>query len=93
MNKPEWKDTTSYSRIDKDRIPTTFEICDGLLRVVVTCGHIYYKPQWVMHCQALSIDTRPLRNAATKDQAQTEALHIVRNLIEELSNSASRLTP
>ena len=72
-----WKDCTTYSRNDKERKPTTFEISHGGLRICVTNGHIHYRGQWVMHCYALGIDTLPIPTGLTKEQAQNEALCIV----------------
>jgi hypothetical protein len=72
----EWKDTTSYSRGDKERVPTTFTIGGSRLSITVTCSHIYYKPGWVAHCHVAGIDTRPLK-ATSLDEAQREAYELV----------------
>jgi hypothetical protein len=45
--------------------------------ITVTCGHINYRGTWIMHCYPLWIDTKPL-NATTKEEAQQEALSIVK---------------
>ena len=82
--KPEWKDVTSYSRDDKERIPTTFAISVGELRIVITCGHIYYRPDWVMHCHALQIDSKLLQ-AVSREEAQTEAILVVKAAIARLT--------
>lgn len=89
----EWKDVTSYSRDDKERKPTTFEAKEGALRIVITCGHINHRPQWVMHCGALSIDTYPLKEGATKEQAEEESLALVHERLEDLAKCAAKLTP
>lgn len=88
-----WKDVTSYSRDDKERKPTTFEAKEGALRIVITCGHIHYRPQWVMHCHALSIDTYPLKKGATKEQAEDESLALVHERLEDLAKCLAKLTP
>lgn len=88
-----WKDVTGYSRGDKKREPTTFEAQEQALRVVVTCGHIYHAPEWVMHCHALSLDTYPLKKGSSKEQAQSEALEIVKKRLADLMRWADKLIP
>jgi hypothetical protein len=79
-----WKDCTSYARGDKERIPVSFDIRSGDIRIVITKDHIYYRGKWVMHCHALGIDTRPLAIGITQEQAQQQARKIVENRIAEL---------
>ena len=86
-----WNDVSSYSRDDKERKPTTFESKYGALRIVVTCGHIHYQPQWVMHCYALAIDTCALKKDSTKEEAQAEALDIVDERLTELKKCVDNL--
>lgn len=86
-----WKDVTSYSRSDTERKPTSFAAVEGQLRITITCGHIYHRPQWVMHCQAIGIDTHPLRLDLTKEQAEAEALAVVSMRLAQLTKCAERL--
>lgn len=88
-----WKDVTSYSRDDKERKPTTFEARAGALRIVVTCGHVRYRPKWVMHCFALAIDTYPLDKSETQEQAEADAMVIVSERLADLAACAAKLTP
>lgn len=88
-----WKDVTTYGRYDKERKPTTFEAKAGALRIIVTCGHVMYRPKWVMHCYALAIDTRPLDKSATKEQAEAEAMEIVSERLADLTKCAAKLMP
>lgn len=80
-----WKDTTSYSRDDKERIPTCFSKTPGptIGMITVTSGHIYYPGKWVMHCSKLGILAK-LLNAQTKKDAQNEALAIVRKIVTDM---------
>jgi hypothetical protein len=78
-----WTDTTSYSRGDTERVPTTWCIGENRIKISVTKGHIYYPDKWVMHCFTLKIDTLPLK-AETLEDAQSEALETVRRSIENL---------
>jgi len=86
-----WKDITSYSQGDKKRNPTTFEAKEGLLRIVITCGHIYYKPKWVMHCKIIEIDTHELKESVTKEQAEVEAIQVVTKRLNDLAKCAANL--
>jgi hypothetical protein len=76
---PQWEDCTTYSQGDKDRIPTTWAIQSGGVRIVVTKGHITWRGHWIMHCRALGIDTKPLATGITKEQAQRQAITIVQS--------------
>lgn len=76
----EWKDTTSYCRSDKKREPTAYTLKLEGLSITVTCGHIYHKPNWVMHCYNLKIDTQKLK-ASDLEGAKTEAIYEVKKLI------------
>ena len=86
-----WKDITSYSRNDAERIPSVFEATDGNLRICVLNSHRDYRPAWVMHCAALCIDTLPL-HAKTESGPKREALRTVLARIEGLRSSAVLLT-
>ena len=76
-----WKDTTSYSQGDKERKQTTYTTKNGRIRITITCAHIYYPGQWVMHCAAPSVDTRLLKNCDTCEQAKNKAILLVKNTL------------
>lgn len=82
----EWKDTTSYLREDKMRIPTTWTATPHPdLRITVICSHIDYKGQWVMHC-APWYNTFPLgKDITSTKQAQNRALELVRQKVRSLA--------
>ena len=91
----QWRDCTSYSRDDKERVPTTYEIKHGYLRIVITCGHIYHRPKWVLHCQTIGIDSRPLSHFGSiepltsesdLDTVKTRAIEIVEARIDEIND-------
>ena len=85
-----WKDITSYSRNDVDRTPSTFEKVSGNLRVCISNGHINYRPNWIMHCYDLGINTKPLK-ANTFDEAKKEAIDYVCNVAAGIFNDATNL--
>lgn len=70
----EWKDTTSYSRGQVDRTPTTFAAQCGPMRLVVTSGHIHYPGKWVAHGFPL-FENKALA-AKTREEAQAEAVQM-----------------
>lgn len=72
----QWKDETSYSRGDKERVPTTFTATCGPLMLAVTSGHVYYPGRWVGHCRPL-FDTKPLK-ATSREEAQAEVVQLAR---------------
>lgn len=81
----EWKDITSHSRDDKERIPNTWDTKAGNLRITITRGHIYHRgsPEpWVVHCRPW-FDTHPLKGIKADDieGAQTKALAMARNQV------------
>lgn len=79
----EWEDCTNYSKYDKDRIPTTFDLkFPSGLRLMITKGHIYYKGKWVMHCFNVGIDTY-LLNVKAQKEAETKAMAIVKAKIQK----------
>jgi hypothetical protein len=87
-----WKDATSYYQGDKERIPTAWvrDFGDGV-RIVVTNGHRMYRPEWVMHCFALGMDTVPLKidRTAPLEAAQQEAIRLCRDMAARISEALS----
>ena len=86
-----WKDITSYSRTDTERIPSVFEAKNGHLSICVLNSHVDYRPEWVMHCDVLRINTRHLPHAKTEDQAKKEALTVVYERLDDLIKAAVTL--
>jgi len=84
MTTPTWTDCTTYRQGDKERVPTIFKVRSGKLQIVVTNGHIYCKGEWIMHCDALGINTQPLKEALTREQAQAFAWKRVESKLAEL---------
>ena len=71
----EWKDTTTYSRGQKDRTPTTFSIrLTRQFSITITNAHIYYPGDWVMHLHPV-FECR-LLGADTLEEAKAEALQV-----------------
>lgn len=88
-----WKNVTQYSRGDKERKATTYRITSGSISIVITCDHIHYKPQWIMHCRVLGIDTKPLGLSGEDklEEAKGKAIRIVNAAIGELVEDAKGL--
>jgi hypothetical protein len=86
--RPEWKDVTSFSRDDKDRIPSVWTLqLTRHVRISVVRSHVYDKENWVMHC-APWFDTYSLKLPSTvenRDEAMSRATALVRAKVEELA--------
>lgn len=78
---PEWKDATSYSQEEEERVPRAWSTRLGKLRVVVT-KHIRYPGHWVMHCDPF-YDTYPL-DVETAEDAKDKALELVEAEIDKV---------
>lgn len=87
-----WTDSTIYSQSEKPpRVPRAWSLqIDKGFVITVTCGHIHYRPEWIMHCFALGIDTRPLAKGIDADAAQAEAIAIVGAKLRALQESFNR---
>ena len=80
-----WKDTTSYSRNDKTRQPTTYAARAGDLHITVTCGHIYYRGVWIMHCEPFYREH--ILGVDTLEQAQAKAIELIRVKIDKVARA------
>jgi len=56
----EWKDATTYSRDNKERKQTAWELTLPSLRIWVSKGHKNHPGEFVMHCFALGIESKRL---------------------------------
>jgi hypothetical protein len=84
-----WKDSTSYSRDTKEKIPTTFSTNVGECRISITCGHRDYRPEWVFHCYELGFDTKCIGNELTAQEAAEKAVGICRDKAQKLYDAFS----
>ena len=85
----EWVDCTGYSR-GQERIPTSWRRdMGGGLVIVVTCSHIYYKGEWIMHCEPW-FNTKQLNilENGNADEAQRAALALVVSKVDEMHKAA-----
>jgi len=87
----EWKDITTFSQSDKERKPTSFEAREGSLRITITCGHVTYKPEWVMHCHQLGFDTKPLPSGLTLEQVKVAACQLVQARLDDYVLSLQKI--
>lgn len=89
-----WIDITSRSRGEEDAPATTWglRVPDGsALRVVVTCGHIYYRPDWCM--RVYPFDQQPTKCRSTDvEGAQREAVARARVLVETMAADLAEAT-
>jgi len=87
-----WKDTTSYSRDDKERNPTTFTTTTNTVKITVTCGHINHRGVWVMHAHPFGINTKELK-AKTLEDAKAEAIGIVKAKAAKIVSDLDAISP
>ena len=81
----EWKDTTSYSQSDKERIPRSWTIKSVELSITVHRHRDYDKDVWLLSCVNLHIDCKQLGNKDI-ELAKNEALNYVASYINILSS-------
>ena len=82
-----WKDVTTYSRFEPDKVPTSFETVIGKnCRIFITCGHIHHPGSFIMSCFSLGFDNRVLPGVTDHIQAAESAIMLCRNVISGFSN-------
>ena len=86
--RPQWKDITSYSRDDRERIPNAWKLqLTREISITVVRKHLHNPGSWVMHCNPWfdthSLDLMPIPE--NRDEAMGRAVTLVRAKIEELS--------
>lgn len=88
-----WTDSTTYSRLQKDRVQDSWTYQSNSIKITVTKGHIYFYGKWVMHCPQLNMDTVALKidSSASPEEAQKLAVKMVKARLEYLSNSLADL--
>lgn len=71
-----WKDISTFSKNDKEKISYCFscEIAD--LRTVIVYNHIHHPKKWIMNCYKISIDEVEL-SAKNLEEAKTESIKII----------------
>jgi hypothetical protein len=84
----EWKDTSRYSRDDKERIPNAWSATIGYVDVMMH-RHIHYsKDTWLMTSRFLQIEQRTLKEK-DDELARREAVEHIR---AEMVQLMARLT-
>lgn len=86
-----WKDSTSYQRGDQQRIPTSFNTKVGVCNIIITCGHINYRPEWIFHCFELGFNTTYMGAGLSAIQAAEKAINVCSNKVFVLHKSFSEL--
>jgi len=92
MSKPTWKDATSYSRNDKDRIPQTWEIdLGGNLKLGVTRHRHYESDQWLFYCHQLNLEEPLNYRGDDPRRAHIEAANKVRAWLTRITKRIDAL--
>ena len=84
-----WKDSTSYSRDVKEKIPTGFSTNVGECRITITCGHRDYRHEWVFHCYELGFDTKHIGKDLTAQEAAEKVVGICKEKARMLYDAFS----
>ena len=75
-----FKDISTYSQSDNERIPTVWSIDSLEFDFTVVWGHIYHPNNWILRCRSLGIDQKELSSRNITDVI-VEALKICRRRI------------
>ena len=88
-----WKDTSSYSRGQTDRVPHCWTLKIEEISIDVINAHRDDPGAWVMHCYALGIEKRWLKipRESTPEQAQSAAIKIVKDHVYRLTDIVNLL--
>lgn len=84
----EWRDGTSYSRGDKERVPRLLEL--DVEGVVVVIHRIIHCEGWYLTVHKLNIEKVDL-NVDSLDDAKIKGVKFVVDYIEKLENIKDRL--
>jgi hypothetical protein len=73
---------------DKEKKPTGWIIQGERLTISLTCAHIDYPGEWVMHCHTLGVSSKVLSSAGLPE-AKAEALAVIDNCLRILVRDVS----
>ena len=86
--KAEWKDISSFSHSDKERVPSRFEFRTKSVRVVLH-RHIYGgKDDWFVTCVEVDMERQLLASKGT-EEAKSEALAMVKARLQAMLTELS----
>ena len=78
-----WKDVTTYSRSDVERIPSVFRVEIGGCTISIISGHIYYPNSWIMNCNKLGVKEVLLKCVKAEDAARL-SIDYCKNIVSDL---------
>jgi hypothetical protein len=70
-----WKNASSHSRDDLERVPNVFTTEIGGCRITIVIGHIDWPNTWIMNCHELGIVQKSLLCSTAIAAAQLAVLH------------------
>ena len=85
----EWKDITTYSKNDEERVPSVWNISIGGMRVCVHRHIGYAKDDWLLSTYFPGFFDRKLLQSKDIEKAKYEALMLVRDRANEISGSVT----
>jgi hypothetical protein len=91
MNEPlhTWHDSTTYSRDDKQRVPSSWSYKTEKLKITVVNKHRDYPDRWIMHCYDIGMNTVVLKAPIETpvDEIQAAAIRVVKRRLSEMIKS------
>ena len=81
----QWKDITSYSQNDSERVPSVWNISIGGMKVCVHRYTGYAKDDWLLSTYNPGFFDRNLLKSKDIEKAKHEALMLVRDRANEIS--------
>lgn len=90
MKKPQWVDTSSRSRGQVDRTPTSWELGVGHLSAIRVHRHVSQPLSWFVTCYALRLEQFELKSTDV-EEAKKEALLKVGDYLKDYVNYYKKL--
>ena len=85
-----WTDGTTYSRDDKERKQTAWELSTDYVRIYITNKHLWFPNKWVIICNDVGISSASemkIPFESTPEQAQEMAIKIVKHRLKKMFDS------
>lgn len=92
----QWKDITSYSRDEKDRVPSVWQFSAiKFPRIVIVRNHRYLPDEWVVTCspwfEAHGLGLPSV--IENRDEAKARAIKLVKSTIKEMYDALDEEFP
>ena len=81
-----WNDSTTYSRDDKNRVPSCWDYKTEKLRITIVNKYVGIPDRWVMHCHEIGMNAVVLKAPIETPLAEVQAaaIRIVKRRLSEM---------